>query len=250
LPPGWWRGAGTSPVVDSTAVDLREERKVRRVVFVGQIVLRLLFLTIRFRREGEHHYRELEDADQRILYAFWHGRLLSLVHDRARAGHAVLISTHRDGEYIARLIEAYGFTTVRGSSTRGGAQAARDMVRAGRDGRDMAVTPDGPKGPAEECKAGVLALARLGGYPVIPIGISASRAWRLKSWDRFLVPKPFSKVVVVYGAPIRVPRDLTREQEGPMLAQIEDAMRDVTRRADDLSGLRPPPPLPSPDQPA
>ena len=225
-------------MADQEGLDLREERKIRRVVALGAVVLRALFATVRFHHEGEEHYRALEARDQRILYAFWHGRLLPLVHDRARERIAVLISTHRDGEYIARTIEAYGFTTVRGSSTRGGAQGAKAMVRAGRDGRDMAVTPDGPKGPAEEGKPGTVVLARLGGFPVVPIGVSASRAWRLKSWDRFLVPKPFSRAVVVYGPPIWVPRDLPREEEAAMLGQIDDAIRAVTRRADELSGLK------------
>jgi lysophospholipid acyltransferase (LPLAT)-like uncharacterized protein len=217
----------------------RSELHYRTVCGGGSVLLKGLFSTVRFLREGEEHYRALAASGQQILYAFWHARLLSLVTDRRDEGIAVLISLHSDGEYIARVIDAFGFRSVRGSSTRGGAKGARSMLKAAREGRDMAVTPDGPKGPPREIKDGLLFLARLTGCPLIPIGTSASRAWRASSWDRFLVPKPFSRVSVVYGEPIWIPRDLDAAGEPEWTAKVEAAVDAVTDRADVLVGREP-----------
>lgn len=217
----------------------RSELHYRAVCTGGSVLLKGLFATVRFTREGEEHYRSLTASGQRILYAFWHARLLSLVTDRRDEGIAVLISLHSDGEYIARVIDSFGFRSVRGSSSRGGAQGARAMLKAARDGRGMAVTPDGPKGPPRRVKEGLLFLARLTGCPIIPIGTSASRAWRASSWDRFLVPKPFSTVSVVYGEPIWVPEDLDQAGEPEWTARIERAIDVVTDRADLLVGREP-----------
>lgn len=217
----------------------RSELHYRTVCGGGGLLLRGLFSTVRFRREGEEHYRALASSGQQILYAFWHARLLSLVTDRRDEGIGVLISLHSDGEYIARVIDAFGFKSVRGSSTRGGAKGARSMLKAAREGRDLAVTPDGPKGPARELKDGLLFLARLTGFPIVPIGTSASRAWRASSWDRFLVPKPFSTVTVVYGEPVWVPRDLSPEDEPHWNDVVERAIDAATDRADELAGREP-----------
>ena len=217
----------------------RSEFHYRTVCGGGSILLKGLFSTVRFVREGEEHYRTLFAAGQQILYSFWHARLLSLVADRRDEGSAVLISLHSDGEYIARVIDSFGFRSVRGSSSRGGAKGARSMLKAAREGRDMAVTPDGPKGPPRKSKEGLLFLARLTECPIVPIGTSASRAWRTSSWDRFLVPMPFSTVSVVYGEPIWIPRDLDAAGEPEWTARVERAIDAVTDRADILVGRTP-----------
>lgn len=217
----------------------RSELHYRTVSGGAGLLLRGLFSTVRFHREGEEHYRSLASSGQNILYAFWHARLLSLVTDRRDEGICVLSSLHSDAEYVARVIQALGFKPIRGSSTRGGAKGARNMLKAAREGRDLAVTPDGPKGPARELKDGLLFLARLTGFPIVPIGTSASRAWRVSSWDRFLVPKPFSTVMVVYGEPVWIPRDLSPEDEPHWTGVVEKAIDAVTDRADELAGRKP-----------
>lgn len=161
------------------------------------------------------HYERLQDFRRRrqpVIFVFWHGHMLPLVHYQRREGIVVLVSEHSDGEAIARILHRSGFETARGSSTRGGARGLRELVRAGRAGKDLAVTPDGPRGPRHEVKAGALAAAQMTGLPLLPLAVRVSSAWRLESWDRFLIPKPFAKVRIEYLAPRFVPRDASREE--------------------------------------
>ena len=146
-------------------------------------------------------------AGERCVFAFWHARLLPLVYTHRGRGIVVLISRHRDGELITRIIERLGFRTARGSSTRGGEEGARDMLRLARTGALLAITPDGPRGPAEQVKPGLAFLASRAGIPVIPVATASSSTWVFRSWDRFRVPKLFARVVVSYGVPLTVPRD-------------------------------------------
>jgi lysophospholipid acyltransferase (LPLAT)-like uncharacterized protein len=166
------------------------------------------------RVERVHHERLLDFRRRRepVIFVFWHGHLLPLVHYQRHEGIVVLVSEHSDGEIIARILHRSGFGTARGSSTRGGARGLRELVRAGREGRDLAVTPDGPRGPRHQVKAGALAAAQMTGFPLLPLAVRVSSAWRLDSWDHFLIPKPFSKVRIEYLAPRFVPRAASREE--------------------------------------
>lgn len=178
----------------------------------GATLLRALFATTRVERV---HYERLEHFRRRgepVIFVFWHGHLLPLVHYHRREGIVVLVSEHSDGETIARILHRYGFATARGSSTRGGMRGLRGLVRAGHAGSDLAVTPDGPRGPRHEVKPGALAAAQMTGLPLLPLAVSVSSAWSMDSWDRFLVPKPFSTVRIEYRPPRLVPREATREQ--------------------------------------
>jgi lysophospholipid acyltransferase (LPLAT)-like uncharacterized protein len=174
--------------------------------------------------------RGIEEFDRRIaagdrcVFAFWHARLLPLVYTHRGRGIVVLISRHRDGELIARIIERLGFRTARGSSTRGGEEGARDMLKLGRSGALLGITPDGPRGPAGQVKPGLAFLASRAGIPVLPVAAAASRAWVFGSWDRFRVPKPFARVVVAYGAPIVVPREADAAALEDWRARIEQAL--------------------------
>jgi hypothetical protein len=172
------------------------------------------------------------DGGERCIFAFWHARLLPLVFTHRRRAIAVLISRHRDGELIARIIERLGYVTGRGSSTRGGEEGIRDMLRHAEDGRMLALTPDGPRGPAERVKPGLVYLASRTGYPVLPIAAAASREWVFDSWDRFRVPHPFARVVVAYGPPITVPPRLADDEIEAWRVRIEGAIRDLTGEVD------------------
>jgi lysophospholipid acyltransferase (LPLAT)-like uncharacterized protein len=131
--------------------------------------------------------------------------MLPLIWTHRGRGAAVLVSRHRDGELITRVIERMGFATARGSSTRGGEEGVMDMLRLAKEGRLLAITPDGPRGPAQRLKPGLVYLASRTGLPVVPVASAARRSFRLKSWDRFRIPRPFTRVVVAYGEPIAVP---------------------------------------------
>ena len=162
------------------------------------------------------------------ILAFWHSRLLPLVYTHRGRGIAVLVSRHRDGEVIARILGHMGCVTARGSSTRGGSEGARKMLSYARDGRTLAITPDGPVGPAERVKAGVVHLASRSGLPVVPLAAAASPAHVFRSWDGFRLPYPFARVVVAYGEPLTVPAQLDADSSERWRQNIEDAIGALT----------------------
>jgi lysophospholipid acyltransferase (LPLAT)-like uncharacterized protein len=175
---------------------------------------------------------------ERCIFALWHARLLPLTYTHRGLGVAALISRHRDGELIARLIERLGYVTARGSSTRGGGEGAREMLTFAERGHSLTVTPDGPRGPAETVKMGLVYLASRSGLPVVPVSASATREWRLHSWDGFRIPQPFSRLVVAYGEPITVPAELDGEALEPWRERIERGLKAITARTDQLAGAK------------
>ncbi len=171
---------------------------------------RLLAATWRVRVLDSPEYTAALAGGERFVYAFWHSGILPLALHRRDEGIAVLISRHRDGELIARVIERLGYVTARGSSTRGGDQGVRELLEWAERGRHLAFTPDGPRGPAERVKDGVVFVAARTGRRIVPIGVGASSAWILRSWDRFRVPRPFARICVMHGAPIVLEAQLDR----------------------------------------
>jgi len=209
----------------------------------GTTLLRGLFATTRTTLVDAHHLEELREAGRPVVFVLWHGQLLPLVHQHREEGVAVLVSEHRDGEYIARVLERSGFETVRGSSTRGGTRGLKGLIRAARAGRDLGITPDGPRGPARRFKPGALLAAQVTGSVIVPIAGGASRAWQADSWDRFLVPRPFSRVVVAYGEGVVVPREATEEDRAELARGLERTLDRLTARAECLAkGEGPPDP--------
>jgi len=195
---------------------------------LGQGLVGSLFMTTRLQAMGEEHLQPFRDAGKPVIYVFWHGRLLPLIHVHRRQGVVVLVSEHGDGEYVTRVLLQMGFGVVRGSSTRGAVGGLKGLIRAAAQGHDLAVTPDGPRGPNREFKHGALTVARMTGLPIIPIGVGAKDGWHTNSWDQFLVPRPFSTVRVAYGPPRLVSRDASEEE-------IELKARDLTQTLADLS---------------
>ncbi|MFH1335408.1 MAG: lysophospholipid acyltransferase family protein, partial [Candidatus Zixiibacteriota bacterium] len=145
----------------------------------------------------------------------------------------VLISQHRDGEYIARIIHRLGFVSVRGSTTRGGPKAIFEICEKIFSGYDVAISPDGPKGPGFEVHPGILYIAQRSQMPILPITNSAQRRWNLSSWDKFLIPQPFSKTVIMLGNPIYVPVEATPEELEEKRKELESGLLGLTRMADD-----------------
>lgn len=202
---------------------------------LGQGLLGSLFLTVRFQKFGEEHLRPFRVAGKPVIFVFWHGRLLPLVHVHRHQRAVVLVSEHGDGEYIARIVRRFGFGTVRGSSTRGGVKGLRGLVRAARRGYDLAITPDGPRGPNRELKPGALTVAQMTGSPLIPVAVGASSAWRADSWDGFMVPKPFAKVSVAYGAPCHVERRAGHEETERALRTLTNSMAELAVQVGDVT---------------
>ncbi len=143
-------------------------------------------------------------AQAGCIYAFWHGQMLPVIAMHRGEPVAILISNHRDGERLAQVASRFGFQSIRGSSTRGGATALRAMHRALADGSRVVITPDGPRGPAKQFAPGVLIAAQRAGVPIVLAAASVDRQWQLGTWDRFVIPKPFARITVAYSEPITV----------------------------------------------
>jgi lysophospholipid acyltransferase (LPLAT)-like uncharacterized protein len=175
---------------------------VKLTVLAG--LVRVLAATWRYRVRGWEHVVAARASGRPVIYVLWHSRILPLLYHRRDEGMALLISRHRDGGYLAELSERWGYRVVRGSSRRGGDVGLLGLVRYLRQGGEVALTPDGPRGPAERMKPGALAAAQHANALVIAAGARAQSAWWIQSWDRFCVPRPFARVEIEYGAPFAV----------------------------------------------
>ena len=171
---------------------------------IGAGLVRLLAATWRYRVHGWEHVAAARATGRPVIYILWHSRILPLLYHRRDEGMALLISRHRDGGYLAELSERWGYRVVRGSSKRGGDVGLLGLVRALKSGAEVALTPDGPRGPPERMKPGALAAAQHAHALVVPSGARASSAWWIESWDRFCVPRPFATVDITYSAPFAV----------------------------------------------
>ena len=187
---------------EPTGLSRKDRIFVRVVSGAGAVLVLLLGLSWRVEERHLERVDALHREGRPVLFTFWHGVLLSLTYVCRRRDIQVLTSLHRDGEIISQVIEALGFGAVRGSSSRGSVGALLTMIRKAGEGFDLGVTPDGPRGPAESVKEGVFYLSEKSGAAIVPTAVAASRARRLSSWDRFMIPLPFSRVVVVYGEPL------------------------------------------------
>lgn len=194
----------------------------------GAGYLRLVRATTRFEWDIAPAAQDLWDAGDPIIFTFWHRyqALACAVGSWTRAG--VMVSQSRDGELIARVIRRFGMTPVRGSSSRGGGTALHNLIELARSGHSVGITPDGPRGPLGAVQPGVALLARMTRLPAVPFAIDASRRWVGNGWDRFIVPLPLGRAVVVAGEPFRY-----EETDGDeaFLLRVRERLNQVSRRA-------------------
>ena len=208
--------------------------KVRAAIRGGRWLIRVLASTWRVRVLGREGIEALRRAKTPLIIVIWHGEMLPSLWAHRGEGIAVLISEHKDGEIIAQIAEGLGYApSVRGSSSRGAARALLQLVRTLEGGVDVGITPDGPRGPAKEMAVGAVAAAQRAGAPLVAVRAHATSAWRLKSWDRFMIPKPFARVTVAYGAPVHVPKGDGDALERARVA-FAGVMADAGRRAGDV----------------
>jgi lysophospholipid acyltransferase (LPLAT)-like uncharacterized protein len=210
---------------------IRHPLLIRVLAFVAAWVIRCWMATVRYRLhfcDGKTHPTDV--TRERYLYAFWHESLLFMLvvrHPRL----LTLISQHADGELIARACQHLGLGSVRGSATRGGAEALLKLIRLSRENH-LAFTPDGPRGPRRQVPKGVVFLASQTGLPIVPVGVGCERAWRMRSWDRFMIPRPGASAHVVLGQPITVPSHQNRRELERYRQQVEQACQAVTEQAE------------------
>lgn len=191
-------------------------------------LLRLLAPTLRYRLEDDSGQIR-PDAEGVFLFAFWHNQIALMPHlyrkYLRRRRIATLISASRDGEILAGVLSRFGFTPVRGSSSRRGSAALRGLSRLVRDGHDAAITPDGPRGPRYQVQGGIIDLAALTGRPIYPVATLVWPRGELKSWDGFQVPLPFARCTVRVGVPLAVARDADAETREAKRKELEERLR-------------------------
>jgi lysophospholipid acyltransferase (LPLAT)-like uncharacterized protein len=200
------------------------------VTFMAAPLIRAWLGTVRTRVANWDACRHpANPRQQRFIYAFWHESLLAPTKIRTRV--KVLISRSADGELIGQICRRLGIGTIRGSTTRGGAQGLLEMVRESEDSH-LAITPDGPRGPRRRLQPGIIFVASHTGLPIVPVGMGFTRAWRAGSWDRFAVPCPGSIMAGVIGRRILVPSFLDDVGMANYRCRVEDALLAATRAAE------------------
>jgi lysophospholipid acyltransferase (LPLAT)-like uncharacterized protein len=208
--------------------------QVAAIAGLGYPLLSALGRTYRWRVEGMSHLDAIHASGRQPVMAFWHGRILpATVYFRDR-GIVVITSENFDGEWIARIIERFGYGTARGSTTRGGRKAMLQLVRDMAAGKPAGFTVDGPRGPARVSQPGAVWLAKLTGNPVLPFHLEASTAWTMRSWDRTQVPKPFSTVTLVIGEPLEVAGDASAAALEAARAELDARLMALETRAWEL----------------
>jgi lysophospholipid acyltransferase (LPLAT)-like uncharacterized protein len=202
------------------------DRKTRALLVVGRMVIRGLAATWRYSVKNGTLVENLRRNGRPIVFGLWHGQMLPLVWLHRNQGVAVVISAHRDGELIAQVCESLGFRTIRGSSSRGGERALLRAIRELKGGGEVAFTPDGPRGPSEVFAPGAAAAVMRGEATFVAVAMNVKRAWHLSSWDRFTIPKPFSRISVAYAVNPETVIDVRAQ-----IAQLEHTMRLARERA-------------------
>lgn len=213
--------------------ETRLNRTQRIAALLGPVLLRLLYSTWRVREVNGAGWRALRAGGKPFVFSLWHGQLLPLVVQHRSQGIKILISEHGDGEIIARIAHRLGLDAIRGSTTRGAARALLAMCDALQSGSEVAVTPDGPRGPARSFASGAIVAAHRAGAPIVGIGVFAPTAWRLRSWDAFMIPKPFSRVTIAYSDPIYVEASDSRSaaEQAPRFQSMMGAVEAAAERA-------------------
>lgn len=204
--------------------------KVAPFLIAGYV--KFLRLTLRISYLDRHYMDNLLKQGKPYIFAFWHQRLIMMMYAYKGSYVHVLISMHRDGLMTSNVLKYFGTHSIQGSSTRGGSEGLRKIIKVTRTGSDLGFTPDGPKGPARKVKPGVIQAARLTGLPIIPVSYGASRKHTLRSWDKMNIPKLFSRLVFTYGKPIKVKRGSSKEDIEKYCDKLEKELNRLSDRAD------------------
>ena len=205
--------------------------EVAAIAGLGYPLIAALGRTFRWRVEGREHYDDAAASGRPPILGFWHGRILPGTVYFKRRGIVVITSENFDGEWIARIIERFGYRTARGSTSRGAVRALVQLKRDLASGHGVAFTLDGPRGPALRAQPGAIWLAKATGHPVVPFHIEAASAWTLDSWDRTQIPRPGSVVALCFGEPLFVAADADDEGVERARLALEARLGDLAEQA-------------------
>lgn len=213
---------------------LLRNARVRRVVcWFIYCYIRLVYMTNRWSVEGDERPRRLCAEGRAFIGAFWHGRMMMIpLAWQRRAPLHMLISAHRDGQIIADAVAYFGIASIAGSTSRGGSAALRAMLKRLKEGEYIAITPDGPRGPATTASIGIVNVARLAQVPILPITFATSRRRVLATWDRFHLALPFGRGVYLWGEPIKIAAELDEDGLEHARRLVETRMIEMVREAD------------------
>jgi lysophospholipid acyltransferase (LPLAT)-like uncharacterized protein len=198
-----------------------------------------VYLTTRWEIKGLEHTRKLAESGKPFIFVFWHGRLLMIAPFRPKKRKLhVVISTHNDGQLITKVMEYFGFHMIRGSSNKkDGLAAFKEVLRALKNNEIVAITPDGPRGPRMRIGGNVVKIAQMQNVPIIPVTYSISKCKILKSWDSFMLAKPFSRGIFIYGEPIYPPQKNDENTLENINISLENKLNELTKQADEMIGL-------------
>ncbi|VAX16712.1 Protein of unknown function DUF374 [hydrothermal vent metagenome] len=208
--------------------------KLRILPVLAFLIMYIVSFTLRLKEVGKEKEKQITREGKPVILSFWHGRLFYIpyYYRKASSGWRILISASDDGEMITRTISWFGYGKVRGSSFKNARRALIGLKRAVDEGYSVAMIADGSRGPCEKMQMGALMVSKLSGAAAIPFAIAFSNCWKMKSWDRFLFPKPFSKVVVIYGDPVIVPPDCASAVLEEKRVELEENLSRITDEAD------------------
>jgi lysophospholipid acyltransferase (LPLAT)-like uncharacterized protein len=213
---------------------LAKRVQARSIAVAGYRLIALLGSTLRWRTEGLEHLDRIASTGRQPIMAFWHGRILPATYYFQRRGIVVITSENFDGEWIAGIIERFGYGTARGSTSRGARRALRQLTRDMTAGKPAGFTVDGPRGPARIAQPGAVWLAKVTGNPVLPFHLEADRHWTLDSWDRTQIPRPFATVSIAMGEPFSVPSDADAGAIEVARQKLDSRLQVLERRALEL----------------
>jgi lysophospholipid acyltransferase (LPLAT)-like uncharacterized protein len=218
---------------DLSSYPFKKRLLIRLADLAFYTLISILGRTARFEVEGWENHEQVIEKGGLPIYVFWHDRIFLTTYWWRRRRIVVMTSQSFDGEYIARFIQRFGYGAARGSSTRGGVGAVVEMARLMRAGCTTSFTIDGPKGPRYVAKMGAVLLAKKSGHPVLPVTMALARYWTLPSWDKFQIPKPFTRAKVYVAEPIYVPADADEEMLQAKRDELQRVLDDLTRRGDE-----------------
>ena len=208
--------------------------------WVAQAYIRLVYYTSSWDVQGSEHINKLRDTGQAYIIAFWHGRLLMIPPFPPKNKTInVLISNHNDGELIAKTMEYFNFSFIRGSTNKDGVAALKNILKKIKKKEVIAITPDGPRGPRMRINGHIIKIAQMTSIPIIPMTYSTSRCRILKSWDRFIAAKPFGKGIFIYGEPFFIEKGLDSDGLEKAGIELENRLNTITYKADKIAGVEP-----------
>jgi len=208
------------------------ELKYTMIGIVGKLIIDVLFSTIKIEVVGIEKVKHILDTREVIL-AFWHSRILLISYLYKKQNAVIMVSPSGDGEIIAQIVQRQGHETVRGSTSKKGRKALVRLIKTMKNEKKPGVViPDGPLGPRFKAKPGIITLAKMTGYYIIPASYSAKRMWIFSSWDRFVLPYPFTTCRIIYGDPMQIPKHVDKEKESEFLVEFEENLNGITATVD------------------